>query len=88
MSLKFKRRDRRLETLDDDLPHVDDSRVFTEDEVLHFGGWKQWTLLSEEQRDNMMAQTQSAAYQEWMQEDDWDDSAIEEDLVGYANGKI
>jgi len=69
MSLKLKKLDSRLEILEGDLPDADEFRVFTEDEVLQFEGWKQWMSLTDEQREDMTLQTQSAAYKEWMEEE-------------------
>lgn len=85
MSLKLRKQDKHLEILDGVVPDSEEFRVFTEDDVLQFEGWKQWMSLSEEQREDMMQQTQSAAYKEWMQEDDWDKSKVEEPSVTYGN---
>lgn len=85
MSLKLKKLDSRLEILEGDLPDADEFRVFTEDEVLQFEGWKQWMSLNEEQREDMMQQTQSAAYKEWMEEEDWAECQLEEVPADYGN---
>lgn len=84
MSLKLRKEADHLEILEGNLPDGQEFRVFTEDEVLQFEGWKQWMTLSEEQRDDMMMQTQSAGYQEWMEEDDWDECRVEENPFNYG----
>jgi len=88
MSLKLRKLENHLEVLEGDLPGNKEFRVFTEEEVLQFEGWKQWMSLSEEQRDDMMLQTQSAAYKEWMDDGGWDDSGVEESLATYGKGKV
>lgn len=85
MSLKLKKHENHLEILEGYLPENEEFRVFTEDEVLQFEGWKQWMSLSEEQREDMLRQTQSAAYQEWMQEEDWDECRVGENPAAYSN---
>jgi len=88
MSLKLKKQDNYLKILEGNLPETDEFRVYTEDEVLQFEGWKQWVSLSEEQREDMMLQTQSAAYQEWMAEDDWDECRVEESRSSYGKSSF
>jgi hypothetical protein len=88
MSLKLKKQDKHLEILDGVVPDSEEFRVFTEEEVLQFEGWKQWMSLSEEHREDMMQQTQSAAYQEWMEEKDWDKGKVEESQVAYGDKRI
>lgn len=85
MSLKIVQHSDSLELLEGSLPLDQPVKVFTEEEVLQFEGWKQWMSLSDEQREDMMLQTQSAAHQEWMEEEDCDESKVEEPSVTYGN---
>lgn len=85
MSLKLLKHQDHLELLEGDLPTGKEIIVFTEDEVLQFEGWKQWMSLSDEQREDMMLQTQSAAYKEWMDDDDWEECSVGEDPAAYGN---
>lgn len=84
MSLKLLKHTDHLQLLEGDLPTGKEIIVYTEEEVLRFEGWKQWMSLSEEQREDMMQQTQSAAYQDWMQEEDWEECRIEEKPADYV----
>lgn len=88
MSLKLLKHPDHLELLEGDLPTGKEVIVFTEEEVLQFEGWKQWMSLSEEQREDMMLQTQSAAYQEWMQEDDWAECRVGETPAAYGKNSF
>lgn len=78
MSLKLIKESNTLKILEGEIPEGKEVIVFTEDEVLQFEGWRQWMALSEEQRDDMMLQTQSSGYQQWMDEDDWAECRVEE----------
>jgi len=83
MSLKLRKQDDRLEVLEGELPEGEEIRLYTEDEVLQFEGWRQWVSLTQEQREDMMFQSTSAGYQEWMEEDDWDECKLGEDPASY-----
>ena len=88
MSLRLIKHADHLELLEGDLPLEKEIRLFTEDEVLQFEGWKQWISLTEEQRDDMMLQTQSAEYSEWMEEEDWVECKVEEGQGTYGKDKF
>jgi len=46
-----------------------------------------WRSLTQEQRENRMRQTQSAAYKEWMDEEDWPESQKTESAGQKTEGR-
>jgi hypothetical protein len=72
MSLVLRKNGNALMVVEGKIPESDEFLVFTEEEVRQFQGWQKWISLSTEQSDDMLFQTQSASYQDWMEEDDWD----------------
>lgn len=79
MSLTIMKKGNSLQLLNGYLPEGTPVKVFTEAEMLQFEGWKQWMALTEEQREDMMLQTQSASYKEWMEEENWPECQVNED---------
>lgn len=67
-----------LKILDGDLPTSEPVKVYTEDEVKQMEAWAAWMSISEAQRQEMMLQTQSTEYAEWMDEEEWDESKVME----------
>lgn len=52
--------------------------LFTLDEVRRREAEARWSQLSSASRDAMMMQTESKAYQEWMEEDEWTEKGLRE----------
>ena len=67
-----------LRILEGELPAGTPVRVFTEDELPQFEGWRHWSSLSKEQRESFLLQTQSREYQDWMDEEDWPEARVGE----------
>lgn len=78
MSLTLIKHGNQLEILEGDLPMELAVKVFTEEEVKQMEGWAKWMALTDEQRHDMLMQTQSAEYREWMEEDDWEECSVME----------
>jgi hypothetical protein len=59
------------------IPENKPVRLYTEDEL---AGLHAWRTLPAESKETLLAQTQSAAYREWLEEDDWEQPCVEEGL--------
>ena len=46
--------------------------LFTSEEIEKLAAQRIWQSIPKESREDMMFQTQSKSYQEWMKEDEWD----------------
>jgi len=53
--------------------------LFTGSEIQQAAARLAWNLMPEESRDDMLHQTQSASYQEWMEDTSWDDAISADD---------
>ena len=53
-------------------------RLFTLDEVCRLEGEAVWGKVPPASRETMLMQTQSKAYQEWMEEDEWAEKGVRE----------
>jgi len=53
--------------------------LFTADEIQQAAARLAWSRLAEESRDDMLHQTQSASYREWLEDSSWDDAISRED---------
>lgn len=54
------------------LAHGAEMILYTADEIERLVAERQWGSLPPSSREDMMFQTQSASYRDWMDEDDWD----------------
>ena len=76
MSLTLIQDSHGLRILEAELPAGTPIRVFTEDELQQFEGWRYWSSLSEEQRESFLHQNQSRDYQDRMDEEDWPEACV------------
>lgn len=61
------------------IPEGERLSLFTLAEVRRREAEATWGRLSASSRDTMLMQTQSKAYQEWMEEDEWTDQGLREE---------
>lgn len=61
------------------IPENTPVRLFTEEEL---AGLHAWRALPAETKETLLAQTQSAAYREWLEDDDWEEARVEESGAG------
>ena len=57
-----------------EMPQGREIELFTSEEIEKLAAQRIWHSIPKETRENMMFQTQSKSYQEWMKEDEWDQS--------------
>ena len=55
-----------------EMPQGREIELFTSEEIENLAAQRIWQCISKESRKDMMFQTQSKSYQEWMKEDEWD----------------
>jgi len=55
-----------------ELPQGREIELFTSEEIEKMAAQRIWQSIPKESREDMMFQTQSKSYQEWMKEDEWD----------------
>lgn len=74
MSIKVFSEGNTLRVLDcsDDIPQGREIELFTGEEIEKLAAQKIWQTIPKESREDMMFQTQSRSYQDWMAEDEWD----------------
>lgn len=74
MSIKVFTEGNTLRVLDssDDIPQGREMELFTGEEIEKLVAQKIWQSIPKESREDMMFQTQSRSYQDWMAQDEWD----------------
>jgi len=74
MSIKVFAEGNTLRVLDcsDDIPQGREIELFTGEEIEKLAAQKIWRSIPKESREDMMFQTQSRSYQDWMAQDEWD----------------
>lgn len=55
-----------------EMPQGREIELFTSEEIEKLAAQRIWQSIPKESREDMMFQTQSKSYQEWMKEDEWD----------------
>ena len=55
-----------------EMPQGREIELFTSKEIEKLAAQRIWQSIPKESREDMMFQTQSKSYQEWMKEDEWD----------------
>ena len=80
MSITIIKQDGQIRVLevDGDIPPDRPVRFFTEEELQTLAARDVWMSLPTETREDMLLQTQSHSYQEWMEEDEWDSCKVRE----------
>jgi hypothetical protein len=77
MSIKFFAEGDTLRVIDcsGEMPQGREIELFTSEEIEKLAAQRIWQSIPLKSREDMMFQTQSKSYQEWMNEDEWDQAA-------------
>lgn len=59
--------------------------LFTGEEVQQAAARLAWSRLPEESRDDMLHQSQSVSYREWLEDSSWDDAICREDPANWLS---
>lgn len=65
----------------DAIPEGRELEFFSADEIDRLVAERVWRSLPAESRDDMLFQTQSRSYSEWMQEEEWETPSVKESLA-------
>ena len=59
--------------------------LFTAEEIEQAAARLAWSRLPEESREDMMHQTQSVSYREWLEDSSWDEAICSEDPANWLS---